>query len=588
MTSPPGSAVASTGFTSLVWDLDRLTPATGSIPEAVDLTRQATATWEAQPTTPATLRAWIDVLDGVHSTLAGVANFLTLRASDGPLTEAEDGIEDQLRRAVEDADHATKPVRNHLAGLGEAQFAELLSDPALSRYRPWLALQYHQAARAPDRPSAREGEPNPGTNPAGDAASDAGSVASHQDQLDETRAGLLVTTASFTGHPDEALQVGLDLSAKDGCVLSEATYAAMHPHTEAYAAHLNHVIAHRVSTATPHALWTQRAATDEVDPDVLNAVIDTVARHPQGAQQWWARRPRGLAIRISLDNALAVIEQALDTISPALADVLRSMLDAGTVQAAPDRPGGAFCLLPTPQHPPYVTLAYTGHPRDLIRLSHEVGHALHYACAARARPALLLESPPLMSELAAFITEALVVRHAINPTSRLLSPQHTAAIKVAVIDNAIDSTHRQAAIILWERAVYELAAAGHTLDASTFCRVWRSASAYLGPRLESGSAHELDWMRIPHITHEAFYNATYPPAYLLAQAALANGAPQGTVLTEFLECGSARTVPDQLAILGITMNSWATRSSLVHRPTSSIGQGTVENWCARTAGGRDE
>ena len=69
--------------------------------------------------------------------------------------------------------------------------------------------------------------------------------------------------------------------------------------------------------------------------------------------------------------------------------------------------GGAFCAAVTPDRHPYVLLNYTGKPRDVMTLGHELGHGVHDVLS-RVQSILEYHPPLALAETASVFGEILV------------------------------------------------------------------------------------------------------------------------------------------------------------------------------------
>lgn len=104
----------------------------------------------------------------------------------------------------------------------------------------------------------------------------------------------------------------------------------------------------------------------------------------------------------------------------------RRLLSCRPVPPPPAARGRAFTLPEGPGGLPLVAAPWSGHPRDLLRLAHEAGHA---AQALQGPPGLL--PPPLLREACAFLAERALVDATGDPglaalwqdaTARMLGP----------------------------------------------------------------------------------------------------------------------------------------------------------------------
>ena len=75
----------------------------------------------------------------------------------------------------------------------------------------------------------------------------------------------------------------------------------------------------------------------------------------------------------------------------------------------PGKRGGAFCASTVPSVHPYVLLNYTGTPRDVMTLAHELGHGVHQHLS-HPRGLFEQDAPLTLAETASVFGEMLVFR----------------------------------------------------------------------------------------------------------------------------------------------------------------------------------
>ena len=122
--------------------------------------------------------------------------------------------------------------------------------------------------------------------------------------------------------------------------------------------------------------------------------------------------------------------------------------------------GGAFCYSVTPERDPWVLVNYTGEPREVATLAHELGHALH-SLLARGHSVLTFQAPLPLAETASVFSEMLL-------TDLLLERETDAAARrdmiAAKLDDMYATVLRQAFFVLFERQAHQMAAQGATVD----------------------------------------------------------------------------------------------------------------------------
>jgi oligoendopeptidase F len=173
----------------------------------------------------------------------------------------------------------------------------------------------------------------------------------------------------------------------------------------------------------------------------------------------------------------------------------------------PGKRGGAFCAATTPEGHPYVLLNYTGKPRDVMTLGHELGHGVHDVLSGGQ--SILVYHPPLALAETASVFGEILVFDALR--QRLTDPRARLAFLASKIEDIFATTFRQVAMYRFEQRVHRLRREQGELDADTFGAVWQEElGAMFGASLELTDAHRLWWSYIPHFIHSPFYVYAYP------------------------------------------------------------------------------
>ncbi len=117
------------------------------------------------------------------------------------------------------------------------------------------------------------------------------------------------------------------------------------------------------------------------------------------------------------------------------ASMATKLFDQSHLDAEPreGKIGGAYCMSVTPEITPYVLMSFTGKPRSVSTLAHELGHAVHSELSARSNAnQLVFEAPLPLAETASVFAEMLLI-------DRLLSQADEKTRKRILVDLMNDS-----------------------------------------------------------------------------------------------------------------------------------------------------
>ncbi|MCK4910526.1 MAG: M3 family oligoendopeptidase [Thermodesulfovibrionales bacterium] len=257
---------------------------------------------------------------------------------------------------------------------------------------------------------------------------------------------------------------------------------------------------------------------------------------------------------IPFNDAVTMVMESFNAFSPEFASLAKRVLDEGHIDSEirPGKRGGAFCFSVTPELAPWVLVNYTGEPRQVATLAHELGHAVH-SMLARDHSILTFHAPLPLAETASVFAEMLL-------TDRLLSEvkEDTARqdILFETIDNIYATVLRQAFFVLFEREAHEAVKEGKTID--------QLSEMYLeNLKIQFGDAVDIDpvfsreWISIPHIFHTPFYCYAYSFGMLLSLSLYKRykeeGAAFAPVMIQILSHGGSMKPADILKEAGIEM-----------------------------------
>lgn len=258
--------------------------------------------------------------------------------------------------------------------------------------------------------------------------------------------------------------------------------------------------------------------------------------------------------KIPYPEAVEMVLDSLQQFSPVFAASARRVFDDRHIDAEirPGKRGGAFCASILPGLTPYVLVNYTGEPRQVATLAHELGHAIH-AMLAADHSVLTFHSALPMAETASVFSEMLL-------TDRLLAQESDPQVRRALLAEAIDDAYatvlRQAYFVLFEREAHRLVAEGKTMD-DLNRHYLENLHRQFGDAVEVSDDFQLEWICIPHIYHTPFYCYAYSFGQLLSlslyQQYREEGASFTPKLVKILSYGGSASPQHILTEAGINM-----------------------------------
>jgi oligoendopeptidase F len=509
----------------------------------------------------------LDEVGAVRTGFQRLAAYLSLRFADGTADERDLDLDTALTRAAASAEAELDFIEDELGAIPDDRMAALSAGPALAPYREYLAALRRAASRRLPPPVEQA------------VAARAPASTAWAELYEDELSAISVDCAGQACTIEEAMALLAASEPETRRAAHRALAGALAPRAGLAARCLHNIVADRLAVDRLRGRSHPREERDAENALPRRAVDDmlgTVRDHGGLARGWWRTKARLLGVGrleasdmrapvgdghvMSYRDAMRLITEALAAISADLAAPVVALTTAETIDAGarPGKSGNAFCLWAAPDVPPYVHITYGGGLRDLLRLAHEVGHAVHYTLAARRQPPLVTEAGVVTSELAAFLVEALVAHHAV----RVLPAQQAQALKIARADYAVDAVFRQCVITAWETQVYATVADDLRLQPEALGDLWLTEYAALtGDTVTLPDDYRYDWMRVSHMFHERFYNYAYVFSYLAALAAErrwsadadadADAGPAAPALIDMLSLGGSAGTLAHLDALGL-------------------------------------
>ena len=274
---------------------------------------------------------------------------------------------------------------------------------------------------------------------------------------------------------------------------------------------------------TPQA---SRHLDNEVDAEVVDALRQAVIesyprishRYYRLKAEWlglkrlsiWDRTaplPFGSERKIEWNDAVEIVDRSFSKFSESMAGTARLFFENPWIDAAirEGKAAGAFSHPTSTEAHPCILLNYTGRPRDVMILAHELGHGVHQVLAAD-QGELLCNTPLTLAETASVFAEMLTFRSLLEDAR---DEQERLALLVGKIEDMINTVIRQIAFYEFESKLHGQRAKGE-LTTEEIGAIWMKVQEdSLGPHVRLMKGYESYWSYVPHFIHAPFYVYSY-------------------------------------------------------------------------------
>lgn len=360
-----------------------------------------------------------------------------------------------------------------------------------------------------------------------------------------------------------------------------AAYQELYRLYEQEASVLAQIYIHRVRDwASEHVNlrhYSSPISVRNLDNDVPDAVVDTLlavcAEQTPIFQQYFKLKAGWLNVdtlhrydlyapirKLSTQNvpyhtAVEMVLGSFEEFLPEVATQAQRVFDEGHIDAEvrPGKRSGAFCASILPEMTPWVLANYTGQPREVATLAHELGHALH-AMLAADHSVLTFHSALPMAETASVFAEMLLTDRLLAETT---DPHTRRDLLIQAIDDAYATIIRQAQFVRFEQVAHQAIAEGCTMQDLNALYL-SNLEEQFGDSMLISEEFQHEWISIPHIYHTPFYCYAYSFGQLLSLSLYRQYKQEGDTfkpkLLKILAYGGSASPQHILTEAGIDMS----------------------------------
>lgn len=321
----------------------------------------------------------------------------------------------------------------------------------------------------------------------------------------------------------------------------------------------------------PNPMASRHLAND-VDPAVVDTMLDAVEAHVGLAQEYFRLKARLLSLpKLAIYDQYAPIGSeaeacdyataqryvldAFGDFSPHFHDMASQFFEKNWIDAEvrPGKTGGAYCMSISPTHHPYILCNYTNNLRDVMTVAHELGHGLH-GILSQKQTLLEYGSSLALAETASVFGEMLVF-------DRLVEAEQNPAAKIALIGGKIEdifaTVFRQTILTRFEQFAFSRQEK-ERLTPDALGEDWIEANRrYYGDSVDLDENYRWGWSYIPHFINTPFYCYAYSFGELLVLALYRMHQEQGKDFVpgyvHLLEQGGSGSPADLLNGIGVNI-----------------------------------
>lgn len=349
-------------------------------------------------------------------------------------------------------------------------------------------------------------------------------------------------------------------------------------HVDVAEAELNSVLANKkVDDELRHFARPDlsRHLSDDIDSEVVDCLIDSVAGRFDIAAEYYGLKARLLGVRklkyhdrnahfgdvgnkYPYEGSRRLVQRVLKRLDAGFDGIFESFVKKGQLDVYPrkGKAGGAFCVHHRLSQPTFILLNHTGTLHDVLTMAHEVGHGINNELIRKRQNALNFGTPTSTAEVASTFFEDFVLEEIL----RGCGDEQRLAIMVMKLNDDVSTIFRQAACYMFERELHKVFGEKGYLSKDEIGALFRKhMAAYMGDSVEQSPGSENWWVYWSHIRY-FFYVYSYASGLLISKS-LQNSVKKDPAFVgrvkEFLSAGLSDSPRNIFLNLGIDINDGA-------------------------------
>ena len=271
---------------------------------------------------------------------------------------------------------------------------------------------------------------------------------------------------------------------------------------------------------------SSRHLSNQVDPEDVDCLVKTVKRNysrlshryyeykaksfGKSKLDYWDRNapyPKQHSKNISWNDAKEIVLKSYSSFDKEISSIVALFFKNSWIHApvSDGKTSGAFAHPTVPTCHPYILLNYQNKVRDVMTLSHELGHGVHQYLANK-NGLLLADTPLTLAETASVFGEMLTFKFILN---RAKSKIEIKTILRSKIEDMLNTVVRQISFYEFEKMIHEKRFSGE-LTVNDINEIWlKTQIESLGDFIKISGDFKYFWAYIPHFIHSPFYVYAY-------------------------------------------------------------------------------
>jgi oligoendopeptidase F len=312
-----------------------------------------------------------------------------------------------------------------------------------------------------------------------------------------------------------------------------------------------------------------RHVEDDIETEVIDTLISTVADHYDIAQRYYALKAKLMGVtklayhernveygsinkKYDYQEAVEIVDKVVNNLDSEFANIYHQFINQGRIDVYPQKGKqmGGFFIDDLPTDISYILLNFTGQLSDVTTLAHELGHGINGELIKKRQNAINFGVTKAVTEVASTFMEDFVLQE----LRKDADDEMKLSLLMMKLNEDISAIFRQTAFYNFEKEVHQKFREKGYLSKSEIGEIFQKhTSSYMGEAVSQDSGSENWWIYVSHFRFY-FYVYSYVSGLLISKALQAEVKTDKEFIKKvinFLSTGLSESPKDTFLKLGI-------------------------------------
>jgi len=277
-----------------------------------------------------------------------------------------------------------------------------------------------------------------------------------------------------------------------------------------------------------------RHIIDDVDSSTVDILVETARSNFDISRKFYKLKAKLLKVdklkyqernieygnvdkNYSYEEAVGIVYQTLENIDKKFAEIFQGYVEKGQIDVFPKKGKkyGALCYGKLISQPSFLLVNFVGKIRDIITISHEVGHGIHNELRkGKQSNALNFNTAHFSAEIASTFMEDFVFEKILKEAD---DAEFRLSVMMMKLESDVSEIFRQISFYLFEKELHSEFRSKGYLSKEEIGKIFKkNMKEYMGNSVEFPSGSENGWVYVKNF-RSFFYNYQYASGFLISK-----------------------------------------------------------------------